>query len=582
MQRSTRIQICSLTVLLSLFAAGLHAQQVTVEITGVNDDLRGQMLDSITLARQKEPERLTLSRVKALFSRASKEIGHVLETHGYYQPHITTKLSEEEAEHWRAVFHIEPGPRMHVTDVSLRLDGEGESDTAMRAALDAFPLKTGDPLSHAKYEQGKKHIENIALRRGYFDGAWRKHAIMVDVAKSSARIELQYDTGPRYRFGEITLPDTVISTRVLKRMLPFKTGDPYDSSLLITLSQTLRDSNYFSDVLVTPQKHDLHDQQVPVTLTLTPRRRNSYEIGGGFGTDTGPRLVAAWINHYFNRRGHRIEARLRLSPVLSSATASYILPYFRSRNAELGISTSLSHEDTTSRNSDIFKVGVQHLSKQWGWNRTLGLTYHYEDFSLAGTEESTQLMMPSIGYWLSVSDDPIYTRKGYRLSINLRGAVSGVISDISFVQSHVQAKVIHALGERGRIIARGEVGTTEVSNFKKLPASLRYYAGGSNSVRGFGFEALGPKDSNGKAIGGRHLLTGSLEYEYRFLDKWSGAVFTDFGNAFNSFQHIDLEYSVGAGIRWLSPVGPIRVDIGVGISRADNPVHLHIVAGPEL
>ena len=582
MQRSTHIRICSLVALLSLFSAGLHAQQVTVEIKGVDEGLREAMLDSVTLARQKDRERLTLARVKALFSRANKEISNVLEAHGYYQPHIAAKLSEEEAEHWLAVFHIETGPRTHVTDVSLQLTGDGETDTAMHAALDDFPLKTGDPLNHARYEQGKKHIENIAAQRGYFDGAWRKRAITVDVARNSARIELQYDTGPRYHFGEITLPDTVISTRVLKRMLPFKTGDPYDATLLITLSQTLRDSNYFSDVLVTPQMHDLHDQQVPVTLTLTPRRRNSYEIGGGFGTDTGPRLVAAWKNHYFNRRGHRIETSLRLSPVLSTLTGSYILPYFHSRDAELGISTSLSHEDTTSSRSDIIKAGVQHLSKQWGWNRTLGLTYQYEDFKLAGTKEATQLLIPSIGYWKSVSDDPIYTRNGYKLSVDLRGAAGGVISDISFLQEMTRAKVIHALGERGRIIARAEAGATKVSNFNKLPASLRFFAGGSNSVRGFGYKALGPRDSTGEVIGGRYLLTGSLEYEYRFLEKWSGAVFADFGNAFNSFQHIGLEYSVGTGIRWLSPVGLIRVDVGVGISRADYPVHLHIVAGPDL
>jgi len=553
-----------------------------VEIKGVDEGLREAMLDSITLARQKDRERLTLARVKALYSRASKEIGNVLEAHGYYQPHIAAKLTEEEAEHWRAVFNIDAGPRTHVTDLSLQLVGAGKDDTVMQAALTDFPLKSGDPLSHARYEQGKKHIENIAAQRGYFDGAWRKHAIMVDVAKSSARIELQYDTGPRYRFGEINLPDTVISARVLKRMLPFKTGDPYDATLLITLSQTLRDSNYFSDVLVTPQMHDLHDQQVPVTLTLTPRRRNSYEIGGGFGTDTGPRLVAAWKNHYFNRRGHRIETSLRLSPVLSTLTGSYILPYFRSRNAELGISTSLSHEDTISSRSDIIKAGVQHLSKQWGWNRTLGLTYHYEDFKLAGTKEATQLLIPSIGYWKSVSDDPIYTRNGYKLSVDLRGAAGGVISDISFLQAMTRAKVIHALGKKGRIISRAEVGATTVSDFSQLPASLRFFAGGSNSVRGFGYEALGPRDSTGKVIGGRYLLTGSLEYEHRFLEKWSGAVFADFGNAFNSFQHIGLEYSVGTGVRWLSPVGLIRVDVGVGISRADYPVHLHIVAGPDL
>ena len=435
---------------------------------------------------------------------------------------------------------------------------------------------------HARYEDGKKHIENIAAQRGYFDAAWRVHSIVVNVAKSSARIELQYDTGPRYLFGEIHIPDTVISRRILDRMLPFRSGDPYDATQLIALSQTLRDSDYFSDVLVTPQMHDLHDQQVPVSLSLTPRKRNSYQFGGGFGTDTGPRLVASWKNRYFNRRGHRIESNLRLSPVLSSLTGSYILPYFRSRDAELGISTSLSHEDTTSSKSDTIKAGVQHLSKQWGWNRTLGLTFQYEDFTLAGVQQSTQLLIPGIGYWRSQSDDPVYTLKGYRLSADLRGAVGGVLSDISFLQAVTRAKFIHALGSKGRIITRAEAGGTLVSDFTQMPASLRFFAGGDNSVRGFGYEALGPRDSNGKVIGGRYLITGSLEYEYRFRDKWSAAVFSDVGNAFNSFRHIGLEYSVGTGIRWLSPVGLIRVDVGVGISRSDLPVHLHIVAGPDL
>ncbi|MEJ2762075.1 MAG: autotransporter assembly complex protein TamA [Gammaproteobacteria bacterium] len=583
---TARIIVCHVFVLLALFAVAVHAEQVSVEISGVNDDLHDDLMKAVTLAHQKDLEHLTLARIKSLYTRAGNEIRKALQAHGYYQPQIGGKLTEEGGEkgktRWRAVFHIDPGQRTLITGISVELTGSGRDDEAMRAAVDAFPLKTGDPLNQARYEQGKTHIENVAAVRGYFDGAWKRHVIRVNVNDNSASIDLQYDTGPRYRFGEITLPDTVVSRATLKKMLPFKTGDPYDANLLITLTQTLRDSNYFNDVLVTPQMKAMHDQQVPNSLTLTPKPRNSYKIGGGFGTDTGPRLVASWENHYFNRQGHRIETNLRLSPVLSSLTGSYIMPYFHGRDTQLGVSTSLSHEDTSTNRSDTITAGPQYLSKQWGWNRTLGLTYQFERFVVAGSAESTHLLMPSIGYWKSVTDDPVYTHNGYKLSVNLRGAAKWIISGVSFAQVLTQAKVIHSLNDRNRIIARAEFGGTEVSNFRRLPASLRFFAGGDNSVRGFGYEALGPRDSNGKVIGGRYVVTGSLQYEYRFLNKWSFAVFSDAGNAFNHFNDFKPEYSVGFGIHWLSPVGQIRVDLATGISRNHPPLRLHITVGPDL
>jgi translocation and assembly module TamA len=469
-----------------------------------------------------------------------------------------------------------------VTELTLELLGAGRGDASFQALLDNFPLKQGDALDHARYEEGKKQIDSLARERGYFEGAWQTHTVRVDASDNSARIDLVYDTGPRYEFGRIQLPDTVVSQSILEHMLPFRTGDPYDANRLIDLTQALRNSDYFADVLVTPELDKLHDGQVPISVSVTPHERNVFRVGGGFGTDTGPRLKASWDSRYFNRRGHRIETDLRLSFVVSSLTSTYLMPYFRHRDAQLGITTSVSHEDTDTSKSDTFKTGAHHLRKRWGWNETLGLTYQYERFELADNTEATHLLMPSIGYWKSVSDNPIYTRNGFRLGADAKGAVQGVVSDLSFLQGTVYGKYIHGLGERGRIITRAKLGGTLVSDFDELPASLRFYAGGDNSVRGFDYEALGPVNSEGKVVGGRYLITGSLEYEHRFLEKWSGAVFTDFGNAFNDLSDYELEYSVGAGIRWLTPVGLIRVDVAAGISRDDNPIRLHIVVGPDL
>ncbi|MEX2523907.1 MAG: autotransporter assembly complex family protein [Gammaproteobacteria bacterium] len=579
----TWLDLC-LCLCLVLTATSAGADHIIVDITGVDSDLEKKLLNDITLTRQNKLEKLTLARMKSLFSRARKEIRSSLQARGYYQPEIEAKLSDEDenSKHRRASFHIEPGPRTHVTELTLEILGEGRNDDRLLAQVDNFPLQEGDPLIHSLYESGKKKIETLAGERGYFDAGWKTNVVRVNVNKNSARIELRYDTGNRYHFGDIKIPDTVVSRNIIEKMLPFQRGDPYDANLLIALTQALRNSDYFADVLVKPEVNNLNDEQVPITISLTPRARNSYRVGGGFGTDTGPRLVGSWDNRYFNKKGHRIETDLRLSLVLSSLTGSYLIPYFRNRDAELGVTSSIAHEDTDSRKNDTFKTGIQHLRQRWGWNETLGLTYQYESFELADTREATHLLIPRIGYTKTVTDNPVYTRNGYRIGMELRGAVEGVVSDLSFLQANIRGKYIRSLGENGRIIARSKVGGTVVSNFDELPASLRFFAGGDNSVRGFDFEALGPRDSQGNVLGGRYVLTGSLEYEHRFLEKWSGAVFTDIGNAFNDLDDYELEYSVGAGIRWLTPVGLIRLDVAAGISRDDTPIRLHIVVGPDL
>lgn len=564
---------------MGLFSSQAWAQ-LAVRITGVDKKLEEELLSVVTLNRQREQPRLTTARIKGLYKRADQELKAALQARGYYKPVIHSSLDESE-KGWLAKFDIQPGPPAIVKKVLIEIVGEGKADKKLDGAIKNFPLREGEKLNHADYETGKVSIENAAAEHGYFDGAWTTHEIDVDVENNSAAVRLQYDTGRRYRFGKISISDTVITHDLLTRMLNFKTGDPYDSTLLISLAQKLKNSDYFNGVVVNPGLDALTDGQVPVDITLTPKPKNSYRIGLGYGTDTGPRLVGSWDSRYFNDRGHRIETDLRLSPVLSSLSGSYLIPYFLNRDAELGVTSSLSHEDTKARQSDSFKAGLQRLRTRWGWNETIGLTYQYESFDIADVTESSQLLIPSIGYWKSVSDDPVYTLHGYRLNGDLRGSAEGAVSDVSFIQLSLGAKYITRIGQKGRIITRANLGATAVSDFDRFPASLRFFAGGDNSIRGFAYESLGPRDDSGNAVGGRYLAVGSLEYEYRFLEKWSGAVFTDFGNAFNSFSD-RFEYSAGTGLRWHSPVGLIRADVGVGISDADLPVKLHIVVGPDL
>jgi len=174
----------------------------------------------------------------------------------------------------------------------------------------------------------------------------------------------------------------------------------------------------------------------------------------------------------------------------------------------------------------------------------------------------------------------VFPRKGYRVNASLRLASNAILSSTNLAQGSISAKFIQPLG-KARVLARFDAAATEVGDFNKLPASLRYYAGGDGSVRGFDYKTLGPKNSADEVVGGRNLLTASIEYEYPIKKTWGIAFFVDTGNAFNSFSNYELFTGAGIGVRWHSPIGPIRLDLAQDIEGNENP-RLHLSMGLDL
>ncbi len=551
-----------------------------VSIEGVESNLADDLLVALSIHRQKDNDKLTAASVRTLFERSADEIKSVMNSRGFYHFQLDKNLSSRE-ELWIVQFKIETGEPTLIGKVSIILQGEAESDSELVSAVENFPLSAGEQLNHGLYEEGKKTIQNLANQRGYFEAVWLSRRLDVNTEQKRADINLVFDSGRRYRYDTIVIPDSVILPQLLEKILSIKSGDYYNAGELIRSQQQLQNTNYFEQIIISTGTEDEQSKLIPVDIRLVEKKKNSYRAGFGFGTDTGPRLAGAWDSHYLNKRGHRLENDLRLSFVQSSLSSSYLIPFFRGRENELGINAAVSHEDTDTSISDKFQSGIQHLSSRWGWNETVSLTYQYEDYKVADTSRSSHLLIPGLAYWKSVSDNPVNTRRGFRLSTDLRGSVDGVVSNVSFLQLNLRGKIIFPLGENGRLISRAEVGATMTSSFTRMPSSLRFFAGGDNSIRGFDLETLGPRNTAGEVLGGKYLAVGSIEYEHRVYEKWSVALFSDFGNAFDDFS-TDIEYSIGTGIRWQSPVGAIRVDVASGISASDNPIRLHIVIGPDL
>ncbi|HCZ49612.1 MAG TPA: outer membrane protein assembly factor, partial [Gammaproteobacteria bacterium] len=489
---------------------------------------------------------------------------------GYYRATVESSLSEGE-DGWQAHYRVTRGEPLRVTALDLTLTGPAGNDAALQAALPAFPLKTGSRLRHARYESGKRALLDVLREYGYLDVAFTTHRVDVDLDAYTADITLTLDSGARYRFGEVSLEETVIEPSLLRRYGAPQPGEPYSVARLLEYQGALADSGYFAGVEVLPARRDREAHTVPVTVQLSPRPRNAYSAGVGFATDSGPRLRAGHQRRYVNRLGHHLDSALLLSPRDSELSTRYRIPLADPRTEQLTFGAAVGREDTVSARSDSVNVQAA-VTRRWGiGRRTLGLDYLVERFDTGSDEATTALLIPSVGWQGTRSDNPLWPRAGWRLDLALRGALDGMLSDLSFVQARAGARYVQGLGRDHRLLGRLELGSTWVDGFGQLPASLRFFAGGDQSVRGFDYQKLGPRDSGGDVVGGRHLLVASLEYEWMFAGDFGAAAFFDTGNAFNGAR-LNLERGVGVGFRWRSPLGAVRVDLASAISEPGAPL----------
>jgi translocation and assembly module TamA len=320
--------------------------------------------------------------------------------------------------------------------------------------------------------------------------------------------------------------------------------------------------------------------EIPVIVKLTPRKDHRYDFGVGYGTDTGARAKVGWRMPRVNRRGHRIDSEVEVSQIGYRVGANYRVPVYNPRTDQLVYSISEEKENTDSNDSLLRIVGISLNHNRGDWREILSLNYQSEKYEVADDSGTSSLLIPGISWSRIWGPDFINVIDGLRFDIGLRGADDNLLSDTDFAQLRGGVKFILSYDARNRLLLRGNFGTTETSSFEQLPSSIRFFAGGSQSVRGYAYESLGPENDEGDVVGGRHLLTGSVEFEHYFADNWGAAIFLDAGNAIDNLSD-DLEQGAGFGLRWKSPIGPVRIDLANSISRGKN-WRLHVSIGPDL
>jgi translocation and assembly module TamA len=558
----------------------VYALDVSVEIDGLDKAAKENVRAFLSIEQEKGRKELTAARLRLLHKQASEEIRQALQPFGYFKPEIDAELRQT-GEAFRAIYRVTPGPLIHLSKVDVQILGEGSDDPDLHSD---FPLAEGDALNQQVYDEAKRRLLTRVIEHGYLDATYRLNKIYVNLKKYTARIELHLQTGKKFRFGQVRFTQDVMNPEFLARYVRFKPGDPFSHEKLLNLQSNLIDSEYFSHVEILTLRDQAEGDRVPIEVICTPNKRDRYRIGLGYSTDTGPRITLDWKRRRVGPNGQRLLSELRLSQPHSAFKTEYQIPLERPAKDSLTYGFTLDKYDTDSRKGHLALVNAKHsVGLENGWRRNLGLDYSYESFEVADQKDTAFLLVPS-GQWSRIkSDGRSFIQRGQHLDFRIEGAHERILSTTSYLQVYTNDKFIHGFGDGDwRVLARAELGATLTQDLLDLPASKRFFAGGDNSVRGFDLDELGPEDEEGNVIGGRYLAVASLELERRIVGKWSAAVFLDAGNAFDPDYDTDLEYGAGFGVRWRSPVGPIRVDLAAGLSADEVEPRLHIVVGPEL
>ena len=578
----TDYRIILVALLALLFSTKLWAQPVIqVDIEGIDKRLETNVRLFLSIEQQRNHALMNEGRMRRLHQKAAGEIAAALQPYGYYQPKITPSLTQLETSEWQARYVIDTGPGLPIAEVNLNIIGPMKEDSLLQNVLKERALNPGDIFSHPKYESLKSGLGGLASELGYVEAKFTLARVEIDLNLYQARVYLDFESGPRYRFGEVTLDQDVLEPELLIRYIPFKKGDPYSLEQVILLQRTLNDSTYFKVVEVVPGVPQADSREVPIRVSLSPRKRHRYDFGLGYGTDTGARAQVGWRMPRVNQRGHRIDSMIIVSEIGYDVSANYRVPVRNPRTDQLVYSISEEKEETDTNDSILRSLSLSFHHNREKWREVLSLSYEDEDFAVGNDSGNSILLIPGVSWTRTWGSSFINVLDGLRFSFAVRGASESVVSDSDFTQLLGNIKFITSLNARNRFIARGTLGTTNTTDFNQLPSSIRFFAGGTNSVRGYAYQSLGPTDESGDVVGGEHLITASIEFEHYFSDKLGMAVFIDSGNAIENFGD-DLEQGAGFGVRWKSPVGSVRVDLANAISTDDQDWRLHINIGPDL
>ncbi|HHX8651019.1 TPA: autotransporter assembly complex protein TamA [Vibrio diabolicus] len=513
-------------------------------------------------------------------ARLDQSITEALNALGYYHAKISYSIPEGNDE---LIVSIKPGLPVKVKVMDVVITGEAKDDEEFAKLIERSPLKVGKVLNQGEYDSLKSGIRNLALQRGYFNGDYKLSKLEVIPDFNEANVRLHYDSGIRYHFGPINITGSQIWENRVESMRPFEIGEPYLVSQVGEYNQNLSNTDWFSSVFVEPDLSKLDEgRELPIKVSLAPASKNQIETGLGYSTDTGVRGTLKWKKPWVSSRGHSFNTALSLSKPEQTITAGYKIPLDDVLREYYQLQFGLKHLDNRDTESLESNLAVErHWLTDGGWHKTIYVRHLYENFSQGLQDDGVQFVLPGATFSRTRVRGGNMPMWGDKQSVTIEYGDSALLSETRVLRLLGRSSWIRGIGDNHRGLFRLEGGANITDEFEKLSPSLRFFAGGDNNIRGYGYESISPVDESGALTGGKYIVSSTLEYQYRVYGNWWAATFYDIGDAFNETP--EWKSGAGVGIRWASPVGPVSFDFAWGLDeKPEREFRIHFSLGPEL
>ena len=555
-------------------------------------DARGLVEQSSALISRKDRPPASYA---ALGKRVDDDVGRtkdVLASQGYYDAEVKATIIAE-SEPAQVLISVEPGPLFHLEAVEIQYQPM-EPVTAVPTTATDIGLAIGQPAAGAPLVDAERRLIRRLTESGYPNARIVNRRYLANRDTDAVTAILTVDTGPFARFGALTVTGLQdVDPAYIETISEWKPGSPYDIREIERVRTTLSRTRLFSTITPPPTEGlPVENGEVPVTFAVGEGPPRSVGIGAYYSTDEqGPGVSLSWEHRNLFGAAESLRLALDASLVRQMATADFRKPAFYDLNQAMVANLGIDRNDT-----DAFKgvtgsafIGIERKFAEF-WSFTAGPALIYTDIEQSGgVDDRSQYLLAGARTRLAYDsrDDPLNPSKGLNGSISVSPFTSVALTSTSFVIGEGALSGYQSVLPEDRVVlaARGRVGSIFGSSRSKIPASQRFYAGGGGSVRGYEFQSIGPLDSKDDPIGGRSVVEVNAEARIKVIDQIGVVPFVDGGQVYDEiYPQVtsgDLQWAGGLGLRYYSPVGPIRLDVAFPINPrpVDDSFQFYIAIG---
>lgn len=562
-----------------LWASVAWADEPMAQIQGVDDRLLRDAIQR-ALSQSDQPAR-SRSEARRRARQAGEDAIAVLRAEGYYAYTVEPDVTDGEPP--AALVKIAPGQVFLIADPQIAWSGTPPDEGVRQRAAAAMRLTVGEPGRSADIVGAEGRIVAQVAKLGYADVAAEPREVIVDHADHTVRPTFRVMAGELVHLNGV---EVVTKGRTnpqwVGRLAPWVAGDVYDPEDVAELERRLRDTAVFDSISVTLAGADKATAEGlrPVVVTLSDRRARTIELGAGYSTSEGAGVDARWIRYNQRSRADTTTYALRFAKLEQRLGAEISLPHWRRPRQTLKLNSSVFRNDTDAYNETGATIGVDLTRRrQTTVYRTFGVSFDLSQTkeqvnrngSIAGRKLNLATLAGLVAYAWDFSDNILDPKRGWRLETRAEPTYVAGDTSVPYLKLAAQGSAYLPFGRQDSTVvaARLKLGTIAGGSVLDVPASRRFFSGGGGSVRGYAYQAIGPRLSDNTPQGGISLIESSLEVRQKITDRWSGVAFVDAG-AIGTQQtpnRGDLRAGAGFGIRYDLGFGPIRADIAAPLGR---------------